>query len=222
MGEYGYYRDGATLQYVRARWLAVGTGRWLSEDPLRCDAGDYNLYRYVGNEPVARQDASGLVAKCHGDASHIGRLCRQIDKAYKHFTCMSFWSCPDNCWLSCRYANAKSLPCCTSRNHNCCCPPVVAHEHNVFASRRVNRGRPCGSRLHIYSLSLKKGADFTAVDNGPSTRLHGRDLDIYIGGIFGAPAQRVMWVCYKESLKTKDPRIIPCASQHTFPSECGC
>ncbi len=64
-GEFGYYGDSATLQYVRARWLAVGTGRWLSEDPLRFDAGDYNLYRYVGNEPVARQDASGLgVCKC--------------------------------------------------------------------------------------------------------------------------------------------------------------
>ncbi len=29
-GEYGYYRDGAALQYVRARWLTVGTGRWLN------------------------------------------------------------------------------------------------------------------------------------------------------------------------------------------------
>ena len=32
----------------------------MSADPLRFEAGDYNLYRYVGNEPVGRMDASGL------------------------------------------------------------------------------------------------------------------------------------------------------------------
>ncbi len=59
-GEYGYYRDSAAVQYVRARYLNVVQGRWMSADPLRFEAGDYNLYRYVGNEPVGRMDASGL------------------------------------------------------------------------------------------------------------------------------------------------------------------
>ncbi len=74
VGEYGYYRDSAALQYVRARWLAVGTGRWMSEDPLRFEAGDFNLYRYVGNEPVARRNPSGLgrhcICGCHGKKCH--------------------------------------------------------------------------------------------------------------------------------------------------------
>ena len=59
-GEYGYYRDSAAVQYVRARYLNVLQGRWLSADPLRFEAGDYNLYRYVGNEPLGRMDPSGL------------------------------------------------------------------------------------------------------------------------------------------------------------------
>ncbi len=36
----------------------------MSEDPLRFEADDFNLYRYVGNEPVARQDPSGLWPQC--------------------------------------------------------------------------------------------------------------------------------------------------------------
>ncbi len=78
VGEYGYYRDGAAVQYVRARWLAVGTGRWLSEDPLRFEAGDYNLYRYVGNEPMARRDPSGL--ECDALKS---TLTKQLSKCFK-------------------------------------------------------------------------------------------------------------------------------------------
>ncbi len=61
---------------MRARWLAVGTGRWLSEDPLRFGADDFNLYRYVGNEPVARRDPSGL--KCH----YVPGACRNRTAEY--------------------------------------------------------------------------------------------------------------------------------------------
>ena len=35
-------------------------GRWLSEDPTGFDAGDANLYRYVGNGPTDGVDPSGL------------------------------------------------------------------------------------------------------------------------------------------------------------------
>ena len=63
-GEYGYYRDSAAVEYVRARYLNVLQGRWMSADPLRFEAGDYNLYRYVGNEPLGRMDASGRKCIC--------------------------------------------------------------------------------------------------------------------------------------------------------------
>jgi hypothetical protein len=35
-------------------------GRWLSQDPLGFEAGDPNLYRFVGNAPVNAMDLSGL------------------------------------------------------------------------------------------------------------------------------------------------------------------
>ncbi len=59
VGQYGYYRDSATMQYVRARYLDVQAGRWVSRDLVGFDGGDWNLYRYVGNEAVGRIDASG-------------------------------------------------------------------------------------------------------------------------------------------------------------------
>lgn len=38
-------------------------GRWLSEDPLGLDAGDADLYCYVGNNPVNAIDPTGLKAE---------------------------------------------------------------------------------------------------------------------------------------------------------------
>ena len=42
------------------RWYDPNVGRWLSEDPSGFTARDTNTYRYVGNEPTARIDPSGL------------------------------------------------------------------------------------------------------------------------------------------------------------------
>lgn len=37
-------------------------GRWLEQDPIGFDAGDMNLYRFVGNDPTNSVDPSGLEA----------------------------------------------------------------------------------------------------------------------------------------------------------------
>ena len=50
----------AGLQCNRARWYDPATGRWLSQDPIGFEAGDANLYRYVGNQPTTLTDPSGL------------------------------------------------------------------------------------------------------------------------------------------------------------------
>ena len=50
-----------SLQYNRARWYDPATKRWMSQDPLGFDAGDSNLYRYVGNSTNNAADPSGLV-----------------------------------------------------------------------------------------------------------------------------------------------------------------
>jgi len=63
-------------------------GRWQSKDPKSFDAGDTNLYRYVGNHPSYATDPSGLeepyvgpsieILNSHKDA---GGLDYQIRKA---------------------------------------------------------------------------------------------------------------------------------------------
>ena len=48
------------LQNNLNRWYDAPTGRWLSTDPIGFEAGDVNLYRYVGNAGPYLNDASGL------------------------------------------------------------------------------------------------------------------------------------------------------------------
>jgi RHS repeat-associated protein len=47
------------LQNNLNRWYDASVGRWLSEDPIGFAGGDGNLYRYVGNKPLASLDPSG-------------------------------------------------------------------------------------------------------------------------------------------------------------------
>ena len=49
------------LYHFRHRDYSPTLGRWTSLDPLRYDAGDVNLYRYVGNTPITFIDPLGLV-----------------------------------------------------------------------------------------------------------------------------------------------------------------
>jgi RHS repeat-associated protein len=47
------------LYYYRARYYDQNTGRFMSEDSIRYDAGDSNFYRYVANAPLDFVDRSG-------------------------------------------------------------------------------------------------------------------------------------------------------------------
>ncbi|MBX9627998.1 MAG: RHS repeat-associated core domain-containing protein [Gemmataceae bacterium] len=38
-------------------------GRWVTQDPIGFAAGDANLYRFVGNDPINKTDPSGLREK---------------------------------------------------------------------------------------------------------------------------------------------------------------
>ena len=61
VGLTGYWYEPALGVYsLRTRWYDSVVGRFLSKDPLGLDAGDTNLYRYVGNTPVNSIDPSGL------------------------------------------------------------------------------------------------------------------------------------------------------------------
>lgn len=56
VGTRGYFQDSSTKAYVRARYLDVQKGRWLTRDPL------FSLlspYEYSGNSPLVMFDPSG-------------------------------------------------------------------------------------------------------------------------------------------------------------------
>ncbi|MEX1027029.1 MAG: RHS repeat-associated core domain-containing protein, partial [Candidatus Paceibacterota bacterium] len=56
-----YYRDPELDLYLAGiRYYDPQAARWASKDPIGFDAGDANLYRYVGNNPVNEVDPSGL------------------------------------------------------------------------------------------------------------------------------------------------------------------
>jgi RHS repeat-associated protein len=61
---YGYtareWHAGAGIQHNGARDLVPALGKWMQEDPIGFQAGDANLRRYVGNDPVNHSDPSGL------------------------------------------------------------------------------------------------------------------------------------------------------------------
>jgi RHS repeat-associated protein len=52
----------------RNRVYSATLGRFLQTDPIRFQAGDINIYRYVGNSPVNGTDPMGLYCQ-EGDAS---------------------------------------------------------------------------------------------------------------------------------------------------------
>ncbi len=54
------FDDATGLQNNLNRWYDATVGKWLSEDPIGFDAGDANLYRYVGNSPTQFTDPLGL------------------------------------------------------------------------------------------------------------------------------------------------------------------
>jgi len=51
--------DDSDLYYYRARYYDPTTGRFLSEDPVGIESGDFNLYRYALNNPLNFIDPSG-------------------------------------------------------------------------------------------------------------------------------------------------------------------
>ncbi len=53
------YEPESGLYYYRARYYDPVLGRFLSEDPITFEAGDANLYRYVGNSPGNGRDPGG-------------------------------------------------------------------------------------------------------------------------------------------------------------------
>ena len=57
----GMYDQHTKLLRFGARDYDTHAGRWTAKDPARFSYGEWNMYAYVGNEPVNRVDPTGLV-----------------------------------------------------------------------------------------------------------------------------------------------------------------
>src|SRR5205814_4443418 len=56
-----YFTELGLYDY-RHRFYHPGLGRFLQSDPIGFEAGDMNLFRYVGDDPVDHTDPTGLLA----------------------------------------------------------------------------------------------------------------------------------------------------------------
>ena len=77
-GTHGYHQDSANRTYVRARTLNTQFGRWLTQDPIGFHGDDFNVYRYVVNNPTVNIDPLGLAWCCIKIGSWcIGTCCNR-------------------------------------------------------------------------------------------------------------------------------------------------
>lgn len=83
-GKVGYYSDARQRLYVRARHYAPSQGRWMSKDPIGFAGLDWNLYRYVDNNPHNGADPSGLFVKHRNEVG-------DIRKGLYMYTCKCGW-----------------------------------------------------------------------------------------------------------------------------------
>jgi len=104
VGRQGYYASNPpfnALYYIHNRWYEPSTAVWLSPDPIGFRGGDWNLYRYVRNNPVNAVDPSGQVAQvvagaligCAGGAAYSIGFSLWSGDSWCQCTCKAFASC---------------------------------------------------------------------------------------------------------------------------------
>src|SRR5579872_4503012 len=131
VGTLGYYRDSGSKEYVRARYLDTQKGRWLTQDPIGFDGGDWDLYRYVENGPTTEADPTGgsncpkkgtMATTCNKARENAACDVQPTHKTYPYCQQFSKICCPVTCALfaivqkepSGRYGN------CLYKNGYCC------------------------------------------------------------------------------------------------------
>ena len=96
VGRYGVMDEGDDLYFMRARFYDAEVGRFLSEDPLGFEGGDWNLCAYVGGNPMVGIDPEGtfsiswnplnaVVASVVELPSMVGNFTQQSYYTYKYF-----------------------------------------------------------------------------------------------------------------------------------------
>ena len=90
LNPYGYTgreMDTPELYYYRARYYDPTMQRFLNLDPIKLQSGDFNFYRYVGNDPVNFRDPTGLdqeilIGGPYGDHAYGHAALRVFGKGY--------------------------------------------------------------------------------------------------------------------------------------------
>ncbi len=86
------FDDLTGLYYMRARFYDPQTGRFVSQDPIKLQGLDANLYRYVGNNPFRATDRTGLLPgeERPPSLSVLKTLGNKIDRARNY---SDLWEC---------------------------------------------------------------------------------------------------------------------------------
>jgi RHS repeat-associated protein len=59
VGRHGVMQETPSFYFMRARYYDAEAGRFLSEDPLGFEGGDWNLYSYTASNPIGYIDSQG-------------------------------------------------------------------------------------------------------------------------------------------------------------------
>lgn len=84
-----YWIEEAGLYQNSLRYYDPALRRFLQQDPIRYEGGDYNLYRYVGNNPLSFTDPNGKSA-----LNEYGQLVKRVAGCVKKLK--GFGECVDN------------------------------------------------------------------------------------------------------------------------------
>jgi RHS repeat-associated protein len=104
------YDPESGLYFYRARYYDPQAGRFLQRDPIGFGGSDFNLYAYVGNNPVNRIDPTGLMEQIPGNAIDWMKLIKKTGNYIK--ACNDFSKCPnyESCQKCCEAVSKLIFP----------------------------------------------------------------------------------------------------------------
>ena len=145
------------MQYVRARYLDVQAGRWVSRDPIGFFGALHGIYLYVNNRCMRLVDPTGLIgmnSKSYSSSSQIScRVCQSVCKTGQSPALAEYCRyCWENCKMICSEWNDRKDPPLCQPGYT----PVFITEYDPGA----NRGGDCAvycSRKHCKCCKNCKG-----------------------------------------------------------------
>ena len=82
-----YWNEAAGLYENNLRHYDPMTGRFQQQDPIRYESGDFNLYRYAGNNPISGNDPLGT-STLNEYGTMLKNIAECIDSLQSYFDCV--------------------------------------------------------------------------------------------------------------------------------------